>query len=115
MAEEHSAKAWRIDFVAYLPRRQYPMHYELRHAEEDRHETQPQNIRQKYRQQIHYVAVNGLVAGAGTYVIGLLGAIAGACILFLIPIVTMRNRETKYPFYEDEMYGFAEKKIKAMH
>jgi len=64
---------------------------------------------------IHYVAVNGLVAGAGTYVIGLLGAIAGACILFLIPIVTMRSRETKYPFYENEMYGFAEKKIKAMH
>jgi len=63
---------------------------------------------------IHYVAVHGLVAGAGTYVIGILGAIAGACILFLLPILVMRTRETKYPFYESELFGFAEKKIKAI-
>ena len=63
---------------------------------------------------IYYVAAHGLSAGAGTYVLGLLGAIAGGCILFLIPILVMRNRETKYPFNENEMYGFAETKIKSM-
>jgi hypothetical protein len=62
---------------------------------------------------IHYVAVRDL-AGAGTYALGLIGAIAGACILFLIPIAVMRTRNTKYPFYENEMYGFAEKKIRSM-
>ena len=62
---------------------------------------------------IAYVAQAGL-AGPLTYVLGFLGAIAAALILFGIPVMTMKNRDTKYPFHEDEMYGFAEKKIRKM-
>ena len=48
------------------------------------------------------------------YVFGILGAIAAALVLFGFPILIMRNRETKYPFRPEEVYGFAEDKIRGM-
>ena len=60
---------------------------------------------------IWYVATNHL-ASAGTYVIGFIGAILAMFILFLLPIrLLATNRDSKYPFAEEEMYGYAKEKI----
>ena len=60
---------------------------------------------------IWYVATNHL-ASTGTYVIGLIGAILAGMVLFALPIrLLAANRESKYPFAEAEMYGFAKEKI----
>ena len=60
---------------------------------------------------IWYVATNHL-ASTGTYVIGLIGAILAGMVLFALPIrLLATNRESKYPFAEAEMYGFAKEKI----
>ena len=59
------------------------------------------------------VASLGL-AGPSTYVLGILGAFAAAMVLFGFPILIMRNRDTTYPFHPDEVYGFAEDKIRKM-
>ena len=60
---------------------------------------------------IWYVATNHL-ASTGTYVIGFIGAIMTMIVLFLLPIrLLATNRESKYPFAEEEMYGFAKEKI----
>ena len=48
------------------------------------------------------------------YVFGVLGAIAAALVLFGFPVLFMRNRDTAYPFYPEEVYGFGEAKIKRM-
>ena len=61
---------------------------------------------------IWYVATNNL-ASVGTYVIGFIGAIMAMIVLFLLPIrILAMNRDSKYPFAEAEMYGFAKEKIK---
>ena len=60
---------------------------------------------------IWYVAANHL-ASTGTYLIGFIGAIIGSVVLFLLPIrLLATSRESKYPFAEAEMYGFAKEKI----
>jgi len=60
---------------------------------------------------IWYVATHHL-ASAGTYALGLIGAILAAVVLFALPIrVLATNRESKYPFAEEEMYGFAKAKV----
>lgn len=63
---------------------------------------------------IWYVYTQGLASGAGIYCIGLLTALAGMIFAFGAPILLMKNRESEYPFYEEECYGFAEKKIREM-
>ncbi|HQF06111.1 MAG TPA: HXXEE domain-containing protein [Bacteroidales bacterium] len=61
---------------------------------------------------IWYVATNNL-ASTGTYIFGLIGAILAAVVLFALPIrVLATNRESKYPFAEAEMYGFAKEKVR---
>lgn len=62
---------------------------------------------------IWYVVTNNL-AGGGTFVIGAIASVAALMVLFLIPIALLRSRNSKYPFAEEEMYGFAAEKIKAM-
>ena len=62
---------------------------------------------------IAYVSQAGLATPL-TYMLGFIGAIAAALALFGIPVMTMRNRGTNYPFYEREMYGFAEEEIRGM-
>ena len=59
---------------------------------------------------IWYVATNNL-AGPLTYVIGVIGAFVGLGLLFLLPIRLLRSRDSKYPFAEAEMYGFAKEKV----
>ena len=59
---------------------------------------------------IWYVATNNLV-GPWTYVIGLIGAFVALGLLFLLPIRLLRSRDSKYPFAEEEMYGFAKEKV----
>ena len=60
---------------------------------------------------IWYVAANNL-ASAWTYVIGVSGAIVALGLVFLLPIRVLRSRDSKYPFAEEEMFGFAEEKVK---
>ena len=59
---------------------------------------------------IWYVATNHL-ASTGTYILGFVGAIIALVLLFLLPIRLMASRESKYPFAEAEMYGFAKEKV----
>lgn len=61
-----------------------------------------------------YVTTNHL-ADMGTIAIGVLGAFIAMAVLFLIPIrILAMNRNSKYPFAEEEMYGFAEEKIRKL-
>jgi len=62
---------------------------------------------------IYYVNAHKL-AGQSAYLIGMAAAVAALCVLFFIPILLMRDRKSAYPFHEEELYGFAERKIKAM-
>ena len=59
---------------------------------------------------IWYVTVNHL-AGTGDFLIGVIACIAAAILMFLLPIRLMANKESKYPFAEEEVYGFAKAKI----
>ena len=59
---------------------------------------------------IWYVTTNGL-ASTGDFVIGLIAFIVATILLFLLPIRLLANKETKYPFAEAEMYGFAKAKV----
>jgi len=60
---------------------------------------------------IWYVTANHL-ATTWTYVIGLGGAILAGVLLFALPIrILATNRKSKYPFAEEEMYGFAKNKV----
>lgn len=60
---------------------------------------------------IWFVATNHL-ASTGTYVFGLIGALLAAIVLFALPIrLLATNQESKYPFAEAEMYGFAKEKV----
>jgi len=59
---------------------------------------------------IWYVTTNHL-ASPSDFVFGVIGFIAGAALLFLLPIRLLANKESKYPFAEAEVYGFARAKI----
>lgn len=59
---------------------------------------------------IWYIATNNL-ASAETYVFGFVGTFAAAVLLFLLPIRLMASRESKYPFADAELYGFAKDKV----
>lgn len=60
---------------------------------------------------IWYVTVNNLVTPID-YVIGFLGAFSTGIILWLGPVKILRNKQSKYPFTEKQMYGYAEQKIR---
>ena len=59
---------------------------------------------------IWYATTNNL-ADSGAFVFGFLGAILAVIVLFLLPIRLLRNRQSRYPFAEEEMYGFAKEKV----
>lgn len=63
---------------------------------------------------IYHINNLGLVSGFSVYIIGLIGAIAALSVLFFIPIKVMNNRNSKYPFYEEEIFGYAEEKMKKL-
>lgn len=60
---------------------------------------------------IWYVTTNHL-ASTGDFVIGLFAFLVAAILLFLLPIRLLANKESKYPFEEAEVYGFAKEKVK---
>ena len=60
---------------------------------------------------IWYVSTNGLATG-WDFVFGAIGGIVGYALCFGLPVMLMRNRNSKYPFAPDEMYGYAEEKAK---
>ncbi len=43
--------------------------------------------------------------------IGIPGAIIAMLIVFIVPVFLMRNRKTRYPFAEEEMFGYKKDKI----
>ncbi|HKF38050.1 MAG TPA: HXXEE domain-containing protein [Ktedonobacteraceae bacterium] len=59
---------------------------------------------------IWYVTTNHL-ASTGDVVLGVIATILAAIVLFLLPILLLRSKESKYPFAEAEMYGFAKQKV----
>lgn len=59
---------------------------------------------------IWYVTTNHL-ASTGDVVIGCIATILAAIVLFLLPILLLRSKESKYPFSEAEMGGFAKQKV----
>ncbi|GEO64644.1 HXXEE domain-containing protein [Companilactobacillus nantensis] len=62
---------------------------------------------------IWYVMVNNL-ATPMDYMIGFIGAFASTIVLWLGPVRILRNKQSKYPFTEQQMYGYDEKKIRQM-
>lgn len=58
---------------------------------------------------IWYVNANNLATGMD-FVFGIIGAIVGYGLCFGVPVALMRNRNSKYPFAPEEMYGFAKEK-----
>lgn len=59
---------------------------------------------------IWYVTTN-LLASTGDFVIGVITFMIAAILLFLLPIRLMADKESKYPFAEAEIYGYARRKI----
>lgn len=59
---------------------------------------------------IWYVITKNLV-NSGDFVIGIVATIIASVLLFALPIRLLRNKESKYPFAEDEMFGFAKEKV----
>jgi hypothetical protein len=51
---------------------------------------------------IRYVTANNL-ASTGDYVFGVIATLGAAIVLFLLPIILLRNKQSKYPFSEAEM------------
>jgi len=60
---------------------------------------------------IYYVSTNGLATGLD-FVYGAIGGIVGYALCFGLPVMLMRNRNSKYSFTEKQMFGFAEKKAR---
>ena len=54
---------------------------------------------------IWYVSTKHL-ASTGDVVLGVIATILAAIVLFLLPIILLRSKESKYPFAEAEMEGF---------
>lgn len=60
---------------------------------------------------IWYVSANSLATG-WDFVFGAIGGVAGYALCFGLPVMLMRNRNSKYPFAPREMFGYAEKKAR---
>jgi hypothetical protein len=59
---------------------------------------------------IWYVTTNNL-ASTGDFIVGLIVTILAAIVTVLLPLRLMASRESKYPFAEAEMGGFAHQKV----
>ena len=60
---------------------------------------------------IWYVSTNSLATG-WDFVFGAIGGIVGYALCFGVPVMLMRDRNSKYPFAPEEMYGYAKEKAK---
>jgi hypothetical protein len=61
---------------------------------------------------IWYVRAYNL-ATTRDFVLGSIAALLSMIVLWLGPIAILRSRQSKYPFAEEQMYGYAEAKVKA--
>jgi hypothetical protein len=62
---------------------------------------------------IWFVVTNNL-ASAGDFVIGGVGAVVAAAVTIQLPIKLLADKQSRYPFSEAEMGGFAKLKLQAM-
>ena len=60
---------------------------------------------------IWYVSTNSLATGRD-FVFGVIGSIVGYALCFGLPVMLMRDRNSKYPFAPEEMYGYAKEKAR---
>jgi hypothetical protein len=61
---------------------------------------------------IWYVRANNL-ATTSDFVFGSIAALLSIFVLWLGPIALLRSRQSKYPFAPEQMYGYAEAKVRA--
>jgi hypothetical protein len=62
---------------------------------------------------IWYMSTNNIATG-WDFVFGALGSIVGYALIFGLPVLLMRNRNSKYPYAPEEMYGYKKAEIIAM-
>ena len=62
---------------------------------------------------IWYVSTNSLATG-WDFVFGAIGGIVGYALCFGVPVMLMRDRNSKYPFAPEEMYGYKKEEILAI-
>lgn len=62
---------------------------------------------------IWYVHTNNIATG-WDFILGAIGSIVGYALCFGLPVLLLRNRNSKYPYAKEEIYGFAKEKIKKM-
>ncbi|MPN51747.1 hypothetical protein SDC9_199396 [bioreactor metagenome] len=62
---------------------------------------------------IWYVASNGL-ASTMDYVFGFVATVLAAFIMVALPILILRDKQSKYPFAESEVYRFGKEKLTTM-
>lgn len=60
---------------------------------------------------IWYVSTNNL-ATTSDYIIGFIGSWMTMFVLWLGPVKLLQNRKSRHPFTDEQMYGYAEKKVK---
>ncbi|HEY2643727.1 MAG TPA: HXXEE domain-containing protein [Galbitalea sp.] len=61
---------------------------------------------------IWYVSAHHL-ATTSDFVIGSIASVLSLVVLWLGPIAVLRSRHSRYPFAEEQMYGYAEDKVRA--
>ena len=62
---------------------------------------------------IWYMSTNSIATG-WDFVFGAIGGIIGYALCFGLPVMLMRNRNSKYPYAPEEMYGYAKDKVMAI-
>lgn len=62
---------------------------------------------------IYYIwyVMTAMPEKAGQIWIGIPGAFVAMILCFIAPVLLMRNRECRYPFAEEEMYGYKKEKV----
>ncbi|TCK71170.1 HXXEE domain-containing protein [Lonepinella koalarum] len=60
---------------------------------------------------IWYIESHNLVTSTD-YVIGIIGGFASLCVLWVIPIMLLKDRNSPYPYREDRIWGYAADRVK---
>jgi hypothetical protein len=60
-----------------------------------------------------YVAANGLAA-SGDYIFAAFATVIAAFFIIGFPILSLRNKQSKYPFDESELYRYGKEKLQKM-
>ncbi|WP_346861996.1 HXXEE domain-containing protein [uncultured Draconibacterium sp.] len=59
---------------------------------------------------IWYVITNNL-ASMGDFAIGIIATLIGVVLMIKLPFILFKSKESKFPFSEDRMYGYAKEKV----